>query len=72
MFRDRLLRDIRELRINFAAKYGRPMTSDEIRTLELAEKLARSMTKPTVTFLPSDWTPEQDHHHSEPPVVVVQ
>jgi hypothetical protein len=44
---EHLLRDIREMRSSFSARYGRPMTNDEIRTLELAEKLARSMTEPT-------------------------
>jgi hypothetical protein len=56
--RDRLLRDIREMCASFAAKYGRPMNSDEIRTLDFAEKLARAMQKPALAYLHSEWPPQ--------------
>lgn len=58
MSRDRLLRDIREMRASFAAKYGRPMNSDEICTLKLAEKLARAMQEPALAYLQSEWPPQ--------------
>ena len=55
MSRDRLLRNIREMRASFAARYGRPMNSDEIRTLDLAEKLARAMQEPALAYLQFEW-----------------
>jgi hypothetical protein len=58
--RNRLLRDIREMRASFAAKYGRPMTRDEICTLDLAEKLARAMQEPALAYLHSEWPPQYE------------
>jgi hypothetical protein len=62
---DRLLRDIREMRASFAAKYGRPMNSDEIRTLELAERLARSMREPVTASLQAPWPSQCDARTNE-------
>ena len=65
MSRDRLLRNIREMRLSFAARYRRAMTGDELCILELAEKLARSMPDLPVTSLQLEWMPEPDQHFDE-------